>query len=111
MLADLPQAQVRALYPSRSALVRRHGRRPRVAHTALRALPAHRVRQRGYAVEEDSVTPGLSSCSPCRSATARVTRLAAVAVTFESDEVDADARDRLAAAARTARRDDRPPPG
>lgn len=98
MLADLPQAQVRALYPSRSALVRRHDAGP-TSLTALRALLTD-VRQRGYAVEEHSVTPGLSSVAVAVRDRAGYP-LAAVAVTFESDEVDAAGRDRLVAAART----------
>ncbi|GAA1879555.1 IclR family transcriptional regulator [Lapillicoccus jejuensis] len=98
MLADLPAAQVRALYPSRSALVRRHDAGP-TSLTALRALLTE-VRQRGHAVEEDSVTPGLSSVAVAVRDRSGYP-LAAVAVTFESDEVDADGRDRLAAAART----------
>ena len=59
MLAALPAAQVRALYPDRSAFVQRHGTGP----TSLSALRAHltETRQRGWAVEDGEVTPGLLS--------------------------------------------------
>lgn len=59
MLAALPAAQVRALFPSRDAFVQRHGLGP----TSLAQLRSEltRVRARGYAAEEDSVTPGFAS--------------------------------------------------
>ena len=59
MLAALPAAQVRALYPDRGAFVQRHGTGP-TSLSALRALLAE-TRQRGWAVEHGEVTPGLSS--------------------------------------------------
>ena len=59
ILAELPAAQVRALYPSADAFVSRHGTGPRTL-SRLRTLLAD-TRQRGYAVEEGEVTPGLSS--------------------------------------------------
>ncbi len=59
MLAELPAAQVRALYPSRDAFVQRHGLGPR-SLTELRAVLG-RHRARGYAVEEGTVTPDFSS--------------------------------------------------
>jgi len=59
VLAALPAAQVRALYPDAQAFVDRHGTGPRTL-SQLRALLAD-TRQRGYAVEEGEVTPGLSS--------------------------------------------------
>lgn len=59
ILAALPAAQVRALYPDRSAFADRHGTGPR-SLSALRALLAE-TRQRGYATEEGEVTPGLAS--------------------------------------------------
>ena len=59
ILAQLPPAQVRALYPDRSAFVDRHGSGPR-SLSALRTLLAE-TRQRGYAVEEGEVTPGFAS--------------------------------------------------
>ena len=59
ILAALPAAQVRALYPDRSALVDRHGLGPTTL-TGLRALLSE-TRQRGHAVEAGEVTPGFAS--------------------------------------------------
>src|SRR3954453_22045149 len=59
VLAHLPAAQVRALYPDRSAFVDRHGSGP-PSLSALRTLLAE-TRQRGYAVEDGEVTPGFAS--------------------------------------------------
>ena len=59
VLAALPAAQVRALYPDRSAFVDRHGTGPASPGT-LRSLLAE-TRQRGYAVERGEVTPGFAS--------------------------------------------------
>jgi DNA-binding IclR family transcriptional regulator len=59
ILAQLPAAQVRALYPDRSAFVDRHGLGP-TSLSALRTLLSE-TRQRGYALEEGEVTPGFAS--------------------------------------------------
>ena len=59
ILAALPSAQVRALYPDADAFVDRHGTGPR-SLSQLRTLLSD-TRQRGYAIEEGEVTPGLSS--------------------------------------------------
>jgi DNA-binding IclR family transcriptional regulator len=59
ILAALPGAQVRALYPDRAAFVDRTGLGP-TSLSALRALLAE-TRQRGYAVESGEVTPGFAS--------------------------------------------------
>jgi DNA-binding IclR family transcriptional regulator len=59
MLAALPPAQVRALFPDRTALVQRDGRGP-ASTTRLRA-ELQAVRQRGHAVEDGLVTPGIGS--------------------------------------------------
>ncbi|RLV47893.1 IclR family transcriptional regulator [Nocardioides mangrovicus] len=59
ILAALPAAQVRALFPDRDAFVDRHGLGPRTPG-ALRTLLAE-TRQRGYAVEDGEVTPGFAS--------------------------------------------------
>ena len=58
ILAELPAAQVRALYPSADAFVDRHGTGPRTL-SRLRTLLAD-TRQRGFAIEEGEVTPGLA---------------------------------------------------
>lgn len=59
ILAALPAAQVRALFPDQDAFVERHGQGPR-SLSALRVLLTE-TRQRGYAVEDGEVTPGLAS--------------------------------------------------
>jgi DNA-binding IclR family transcriptional regulator len=59
ILAALPAAQVRALYPDAEAFVDRHGTGPR-SLSQLRTLLAD-TRQRGFATEEGEVTPGLAS--------------------------------------------------
>lgn len=59
MLADLPPAQVRALYPGREAYIQRAGRGPTSLVTLRRELQA--IRARGYALEDGLVTPGLAS--------------------------------------------------
>jgi DNA-binding IclR family transcriptional regulator len=59
MLAQLPAAQVRAIYPGPGALVQREGHGPGTLAALRRALIV--VRRRGFALEEGLVTPGLSS--------------------------------------------------
>lgn len=82
ILAQLPAAQVRALFPDRSAFVSRHF----VGPTSLTALSSllSQTRQRGHATELGDVTPGLSSV-----AVAVMDHVdhpvAAVAVTYETE--------------------------
>lgn len=59
LLARLSSAQVRALYSSPDDFVDRHGVGPRTL-SGLRTLLTE-TRQRGYAVEDGEVTPGLAS--------------------------------------------------
>jgi DNA-binding IclR family transcriptional regulator len=59
ILAELPRAQVRALFPDRHAFVDRHGVGP-ATPAALRTLLAE-TRQRGHATESGEVTPGFAS--------------------------------------------------
>lgn len=59
MLAALPAAQVRALYPDRDAFAQRTGLGP-TSLTQLRSALSG-VRQHGIATESDSVTAGFSS--------------------------------------------------
>jgi DNA-binding IclR family transcriptional regulator len=95
ILAALPTAQVRALYPDRESFVQRHGAGP-TSLSALRTVLAD-TRQRGLATEDGEITPGLASVG------AAVLDhndhpLAAVAVTYP---VDGDAEpDRIADAVR-----------
>ncbi len=59
IMAALPDSQVRALYPDRTAFVDRHGRGPRNLK-ALRSVLTE-TRRRGYATEDGEVTPGFAS--------------------------------------------------
>jgi DNA-binding IclR family transcriptional regulator len=97
ILAALPVAQVRALYPDRDAFTQRHDTGP-ASLTELRALLTD-TRARGYAIEDGEVTPGFSSV-----ASAVIDHgghpVAAVATTFATDS-DA-ARTQLADATRQA---------
>lgn len=94
VLAALPRRQVTALYPSASVMVADGPATP----SALRRELVD-VRARGYAVEEGSVSPDLSSV-----AAAVLDRdghpVAAVAITYRSAEVDQESRADLAERAR-----------
>lgn len=96
ILARLPASQVRALYSTPDDFVDRHGRGPQTL-SALRTLLTD-TRQRGYAVEDGEVTPGLASV-----AVAVLDHnehpVAAVAVTYP-DDPDDPAAARLAEAVR-----------
>jgi DNA-binding IclR family transcriptional regulator len=59
VLADLPAAQVRALFPDRTAFVARTGLGP-TRLSELRSVLSE-VRRRGYATEDGEVTSGLAS--------------------------------------------------
>jgi DNA-binding IclR family transcriptional regulator len=83
ILAALPPAQIRALFPDRDAFVSRHGTGPS-SLTALTSVLAE-TRQRGYATEQDDVTPGFSSLAvPVTDP--RGHPIAAIAVTFATDD-------------------------
>jgi DNA-binding IclR family transcriptional regulator len=84
MLAALAPAQVRALFPDRSAMVRRHGAGP-TSLLALRRLLVD-VRAAGHAVERGEVTPGLASVGVAALDHAG-NPAAGVAVTFPMAEV------------------------
>jgi DNA-binding IclR family transcriptional regulator len=83
ILAALPNAQVRALYPDRSAFVERHGRGP-TSLSALRTVLAE-TRQRGHAIEEGEVTPGMSSVGAAV-LDHNAVPLAGIAVTYPTDD-------------------------
>ncbi|WP_052868829.1 IclR family transcriptional regulator [Streptomyces niger] len=101
MLARLPHAQVRALFPDPSAFVVRHGHGPG-SLSALRHLLVE-VRRRGIATEEGEVTPGFSSvAAPVLDHSAHP--VAGVAVTYPAVEVTAERQTAIAEqVARTAR--------
>lgn len=100
LLARLPAAQVRALFPDRSAFVLRNDAGP-ASLTALRTLLTE-VRQRGYATEEGEITNGLSSvAAPVLDH--RAHPLAGVCVTFPGEQAGVAERQRIATeVARTA---------
>ena len=100
MLAQLPAAQVRALVPHRDSLVQRDGHGPPTVSELRRELTA--VRTRGYAVEDDSVSAGLSSVA--RAVLDHTGHpVAGVALTFPRAEVaDAERARLVAAVGRTA---------
>jgi DNA-binding IclR family transcriptional regulator len=83
ILAALPAAQVRALFPSADAFVQRHGVGPTSLST-LRPLLAQ-ARTRGYAVEQGYVTPGLESVA-CAVLDHSGHPVAGVAVTAPEDQ-------------------------
>jgi DNA-binding IclR family transcriptional regulator len=99
MLAALPAAQVRALFPPGSVLVRRHGVGPATLGELRRELAA--ARRAGFAQEQGSVTPGLASL-----AAAVLDHVghpvAAVALTFPAAEVGAADREALTAEVRAS---------
>lgn len=99
ILAELPPAQVRALFPDRSAFADRTGIGPSRLSELREVLTG--VRRRGFAVEDGEVTAGFSSV-----AAAVLDHsghpVAGVAVTFAADDVPSDERERLAGRERLA---------
>jgi DNA-binding IclR family transcriptional regulator len=89
ILAQLPAAQVRALFPDRESFVTRHGTGP-TSLTALASLLAE-TRQRGYSTENGEVTRGFASVgAPVLDHTGHP--VGAVGVTYEAErgpEIDA----------------------
>jgi DNA-binding IclR family transcriptional regulator len=92
MLAALPWAQVRALFPDATSFVSRHEVGPR-SLSALRRLLVE-TRRRGYAMEDGEVTPGFASI-----AVAVLDHtghpVASVAVTYPRDTVGPERRAEL----------------
>lgn len=101
MLAELPNAQVRALFPDPTAFVQRNELGP-TSISALRQLLVE-VRRRGYAAEDGDVTPSYASAAVAVLDHAGHP-VAAVTLTFPAAEVGSADRPQLAAQiARTAR--------
>jgi DNA-binding IclR family transcriptional regulator len=93
VLAGLSAAQLRALFPDAGAFVERHCAGPRTPAELRRVLD--RVRAAGHASEDGEVTPGQSSVAAAvHDHMGRP--VAGAAVTFPSDQLDADARRQLA---------------
>lgn len=101
MLAALPSAQLRALFPSKDALVDRTGSGPTSLTALTRLLAAERAR--GWAEEDGFVVPGFASVAAA--ALDRSGRpVASIGLTFRSERADGPMRADLArAAVRTAR--------
>ncbi len=79
ILASLPAAQVRALYPHKDAFISRTGAGPRSLSELRRLLSA--TRQRGFATEDGEVTRGFASvAAPIEAGSIH----ASVAVTWEN---------------------------
>lgn len=93
ILAALPAAQLRALYPDRDAFPAEDGREwtPGRLRTELTA-----VRRRGWAVEVGEVTRGLSTIAVCVPDHLGWPA-AALALTFEDDRIGPEERTRMAA--------------
>jgi len=83
IMAALPPAQVRALYPDKAAFVDRHGRGPQ-SPSALRGVLSE-TRQRGYAIEDGEVTPGFASVAAAV-LDHNGTPLGGIATTYETRE-------------------------
>ena len=99
MLAALPAAQVRALYPHRDALITRHG----IGPSTLRELDGilAEARGRGWAGEHGEITPEYSSVAAA--ATDRTGYPSAgIGLTYRGEAVDALAEAALARAVRAA---------
>jgi DNA-binding IclR family transcriptional regulator len=99
LLAGLPSAQVRALFPAPGAFVDRHGAGPRSLSALRRVLVE--VRRAGWATEDGEVTPGFSSVAAAAYDHSGLPA-AGLAITFGSTDVDGAGRARLAAAALSA---------
>jgi DNA-binding IclR family transcriptional regulator len=83
IMAALPPAQVRALYPDKGSFVDRHGRGPQ-SPSALRGVLSE-TRQRGYATEDGEVTPGFASVAAAV-LDHNGTPLGGIATTYETRE-------------------------
>ena len=95
ILAALPKAQARALFPDRAAFVHRHADPDGIdRYSKLRSVLDGAL-TRGYALERGSVTPGLSSIGvPVLDH--RGWPVAAIAVTFPEETVPEERFDELA---------------
>ena len=93
LLAELPPAQVRALFPAPESFVRRTDQGPQTL-SQLRRLLADERRQ-GFAIEESHITPGFASV-----ASAAVDHVghpvAAISVTFRTESLPPEAIPTLA---------------
>jgi DNA-binding IclR family transcriptional regulator len=99
MVGGGPPAQVRALFPDRSAFVQRHGTGPATLPALRRVLTD--VRARGFAEEDGEITPGFASvAAPVIDHGGHPA--AGLAVTFPAEDVGPDDRGQLAERVTTA---------
>ena len=89
ILSAMPDSQVRALYPDRTAFVDRHGRGPQSLAALRRVLSE--TRRRGFATEDGEVTPGFASVAAVV-LDHNGTPIAGIATTYES-RADLDPQD------------------
>jgi DNA-binding IclR family transcriptional regulator len=101
MLAELSPRQLQALYPPGHVFIKRHEAGPD-SISQLRAL-LRETRAAEHAEEDESVTPGFASVG-CAVRDHAGHPVAAIALTFPSRELDAEARTRLALQVREAAR-------
>jgi DNA-binding IclR family transcriptional regulator len=102
ILADLPAAQVRALFPSKAAFVDRTGRGPTSLKALSRLLASER--RRGWAEEDGFIMDGFASvAAAARDHSQRP--VASVGLTFRAEKVDRAARHELAGLAGRAARE------
>lgn len=101
VLAALPAAQVRALYPTPGSFTDLHGNGPHTLRELRELL--RRVRARGYAEEDGDVTTGFSSVGHAI-IDHRGYPIAGLALTFRTDSKDQHDRERLAHAVGNAAR-------
>ncbi len=102
ILAELPSAQIRALFPSRGAFVDRTGLGPLSATALTRLLMVERGR--GWAEEDGFIVEGFASVAVvARDHSLRP--VASVGLTFRSDRVDDESRIALAREAGRAARE------
>ena len=93
MLAGLPAAQVRALYPDRASFASRWETTAITTPGQLRA-ELSRTRERGWAVEEGDVTPNFASVAVAAH-DHRGLPVAGVALTFLGHKIDDERRAEL----------------
>jgi len=93
LLAQLPVAQVRALFPSRDAFLDRTGRGPTTASALSRILAEER--RRGWAQEDGFIVEGYSSVAVAALDHSR-RPVASIGLTFRTDRADDEVRTDLA---------------
>nr|WP_275402592.1 IclR family transcriptional regulator [Streptomyces sp. SID13031] len=99
LLAALPPAQVRALFPTPESFVRRTDHGPQTL-SQLRRILADEKRQ-GYAVEDSHITPGVASVASAAVDYAGHP-VAAISISFRTDAIPAGERFLLARRTRQA---------